>query len=142
MKTIASTLAILLLAFSTAFATPFPKDTRVVGVVFDKGADTVKIPDETKRDAPVMYRVRAKKGQTLTIILSPENQNADFVLYAPGKWPGVVRHDSGAAGNRHYSGQIDSDGVYAIVVSPSPEGRDQGEPAKYELTITLRSASK
>jgi hypothetical protein len=89
-----------------------------------------------------MYRVRAKEGQTLTVILSPENQNADFVLYAPGKWPGVVRHDSGAAGNRQYSGKIDSDGVYAIVVSPSPKGLDQKVTAKCELTITLKSAAK
>lgn len=86
-------------AFALFAATAFAKDTRVVGLVFDKGAETATIPDETKGDEPVMYRFRAKKGQSLSVTLNPGSQNVDFIFYGPGKWPGRVMHDSAASGS-------------------------------------------
>jgi len=142
MKSIVTIIAMLLFTLSTAFAAPFPRDTRVVGVGFEPGTDTTSITDETRSDAPVMYRFSAKKGHILTVVLKPENQNADFVLYAPGKWPGEVRHDSATVGNRQFTGDIERAGVYAVVVSPSPREGDKGAPVKFDLTISLKHAAK
>ncbi len=68
--------------FALFAASAFAKDTRVVGLVFDKGAETATIPDEIKGDEPVMYRFRAKRGQSLAVALKPLNRNTDFILCA------------------------------------------------------------
>ena len=140
MKQIISTVVLLMLTVSMVFASAFPRDTRVVGVVFDPGEDTINIADETKTDAPVMYRFRATQGQSLSVALSTESEKADFKLYAPGKWPGIVIHDSGAGDGLHFKGKIEQDGAYAVVVSPSTKGKNQGASAKFDLMITLKSA--
>jgi len=139
MKRIATTAAAALVALFAV--TTFAKDTRMVGVAFERGAETAQIADEIKGDEPVMYRFRAKKGQPLSVVLSPKNQNTDFILYAPGKWPGTELHNSGAAGRHQYAGQVDRDGVHAVLVSRSA-GRDPLEPAKFDLTITLKKVAK
>lgn len=139
MKRIATTVAAALLALCAV--TAFAKDTRMVGLAFERGAETAQIADEIKGDEPVMYRFRAKKGQPLAVVLSPKDQNADFILYAPGKWPGTELHNSAAGGRLEYARKVDRDGVHAVLVSRSA-GRDPGEPAGFELTITLKQAAK
>ncbi len=138
MKYLARSAAIALFALFAASA--FARDTRVVGVVFDKGAETAQITDEIKGDEPVMYRFRAKKGQFLSVTLNPKNQNADFILYGPGKWPGTVMHDSAASGSRQFDWKAQSDGSHAVLVSRSAN-RDTSEPAKFDLTINLKKSA-
>jgi len=139
MKRIVTTAAAALLAL---FATgTFAKDIRMVGVAFERGAERAQIADEIKGDEPVMYRFRATTGQLLSVVLSPKNQNADFILYAPGKWPGTELHNSAAAGKLQYAGQVDRDGVHAVLVSRRA-GRDPGEPVGFDLTINLKKAAK
>ena len=139
MKNIAKTAAAALLALFAASA--LAKDTRMVGLVFDKGAETAQIPDEIKGDEAVMYRFRAKKGQSLAVALTPRNQNANFILYGPGKWPGTVMHDSAASGSYQFDGKAQSDGPHAVLVSRNP-GSDKGEPAKFDLAITVKKAAQ
>jgi hypothetical protein len=138
MKHLAAVLVMLMLALSSAFASPFPKDTRVVGLAFDKGGKTITIPDEATRAAPVMYRFKAAKGQSLSVVLKSANQDAEFRLYAPGKWPGELVHDSAASGNRQYNARIDRDGTHAVVVAPGAGAGDTGAPVRFELVITLQ----
>jgi hypothetical protein len=139
MKRLATTAAAALLALFAVTANA--KDIRMVGVAFERGAETAQIADEVKGNEPVMYRFQAKKGQPLSVVLSPKNQNTDFIVYAPGKWPGTELHNSAVAGKLQYSGRGDRDGVHAVLVSRSA-GRDAGEPAGFDLTITLKKAAQ
>lgn len=139
MKRIATTAAAALVALFSVAA--FAKDIRMVGLAFERGAETAQIADEVKGDEPVMYRFRAATGQVLAVVLSPKNRNTDFILYAPGKWPGTELHNSAAAGKLQYAGPVDRDGVHAVLVSRSA-GRDPGEPAGFDLTITLKKAAQ
>lgn len=139
MKWIAATAAAVLFALFTM--TGFAKDIRMVGVAFERGAETAQITDEIKSDEPVMYRFRAATGQFLAVVLSPKNQNTDLILYAPGKWPGTELHDSAAGGKLQYAERVDRDGVHAVLVSRSV-GRGPGEPAGFDLTIELKNAAK
>ncbi len=139
MKRIATTAAAALLALFAV--TAIAKDIRMVGVAFERGADTARIADEVKGDEPVMYRFRAATGQDLSVVLSPKNGNTDFILYAPGKWPGTELHSSAAGGRLQYAGRVDRDGVHAVLVSRSA-GRDPGEPARFDLAITLKKAAQ
>lgn len=139
MNRIATTVAAALLALFTV--TAFAKDIRMVGVAFERGAETAQIADEVKGDEPVMYRFRAANGQYLEVVLGPKNRNTDFILYAPGKWPGTELHSSAAAGKLQYAGRVDRDGVHAVLVSRGA-GRDPGQPAGFELTITLKKVAQ
>lgn len=139
MKRIATTAAAALLALFAV--TAIAKDIRMVGVAFERGAKTAQIADEVRGDEPVMYRFRAATGQYLAVVLSPKNRNTDFIVYAHGKWPGTELHNSGAAGKLQYAGQVDRDGVHAVLVSRSA-GHEPGEPAGFDLTITLKKAAQ
>jgi len=142
MKRFAKLAGIALLALAGVSAQAgdprLPPDTRMVGVVFHKGADTAHVVDEIKGDQPVMYRFKPAKGQALTVELRPKDQNTEFVLFAPGKWPGTELHDSAAKGSRQYSGKVDRDGMHAVLVSRAA-GADKAAPARYDLTITMKS---
>jgi hypothetical protein len=48
-------------------------------------------------------------------------------------------HDSAASGSQRFEGKVASDGPHAVLVSRSA-GRDPGEPARYDLAITLKKA--
>jgi hypothetical protein len=139
MKRIATTAVATLLALFDV--TALARDIRMVGVAFERGAETAQITDEVKADEPVMYRFRAATGQDFAFVLSPKNRNVDLILYAPGKWPGTELHNSAAAGRLQYAGQVGRDGVHAVLVSRSA-GRAAGEPAGFDLTITLKKAAQ
>ncbi len=114
-------------------------DTRMVGVVFDKGADTIEIADEVQADESVMYRLRAKEGQVLSVSLRPLDENTEFILYGPGKWPGEELHSSATDGRYDYRGQCRREGPYAVLVSrtPASAGRED-EAARFELVLVLQ----
>ena len=129
-----------LLALITAAA--FADNTRMVGVVFDPGADTAELSDELKGDESVMYRFRPSRGQVLTVSLSAEDPDTAFIVYAPGKWPGDELHNSKTDGSREYEGEIDRNGPHAVLVFRDGETTDEEENAKYDLAISLKTAIK
>lgn len=134
------TTAVLLAAFA-AHAYP-AEDIRMVGVAFHKGADTADIADKLTGKESVMYRFRAKNGQFLQVALRPKDQQTDFILYAPGKWPGQELHNSETVGSREYKGRVDRDGVHAVKVFQRQNASLQGQASEFELVITLKEAEK
>ncbi len=117
-------------------------DVRMVGIVFDDGADTAELSDSITGDESVMYRFRAKDGQRLRVVLRPGNDNTHFILYAPGKWPGEVRHDSERGDGYEFDGRIDRDGFHAVTVFQEPDASRAGRRASYELVITLEDRAE
>lgn len=113
------------------------EDIRMVGVAFHKGADTADIADRLTGKESVMYRFRAKNGQLLQVSLLPKDRQTDFILYAPGKWPGRVLHDSTTGGTREFKARVDSDGVHAVKVFQRAGASPQGQAAEFELVIKL-----
>ncbi len=116
-------------------------NVRMVGVVFDRGADTAEIADKITGDESVMYRFKANDGQFLQVSLRPDNQHTDFILYAPGKWPGEELHDSRATGSREFEGRLVKDGFHAVLVTQGGGANGGGKTSKYDLVITLREQS-
>lgn len=112
-------------------------NVRMVGVVFDAGADTFESSDKLTADESVMYRFRPKEGQNLHVRLSPDNDHTDFIVYAPGKWPGEVLHDSEATGIYEYSGTVNRTGPHAVSVFQSQDAIADNLTGRYELLIEL-----
>ena len=133
---------ILLVTFTMYGCATTTDNTRMVGLVFDPGADTAEITDEITGSESVMYRFKGKPGQDLRISLRPNNQRTEFVLYAPGKWPGEEMYNSKAGGSREYRGQLYRDGMHAIQVFQAGNASSGGQISKYDLVITLRNAAR
>ena len=89
-------------------------DVRMVGVVFDPGSDQLKTTDKITADESVMYRFRPKEEQLLRVRLKPDNDHTNFIVYAPGKWPGKVLHDSESSKVMEYEGTVTQTGAHAV----------------------------
>ena len=129
---IATMLLFLLTMYGCATTTD---NTRMVGLVFDPGADTAEITDEITGSESVMYRFKGRPGQDLKVSLRPNNRHTEFLLYAPGEWPGEEMYNSKAGGSREYRGELYRDGMHAIQVY---QPGNAGQTSKYDLVITLK----
>lgn len=110
----------------------------MVGVVFDPGSESIEISDEITGAESVMYRFAGEPGEALQVSLRPTDEPVEFVLYAPGPWPGEEMFDSRTAGSREYEGELYRDGMHAVQVIRTGGARG-GEPsARYELVLTKR----
>jgi len=117
-------------------------DVRVVGVVFDRGADQMEVADTIEGNESVMYRLRPKEGQAFRVRLSADNDHTDFIVYAPGKWPGKVLHDSDASGVMEYEGVVTKTGPHAVSVFQSPQAVEQQSTSNYKLIIEVKDTTK
>lgn len=94
-----------------------------------KGTTTVS--GSVIRGERARYTVNAKAGQTLTVNITSDENNAVFQIYFPGEketLPGAGEMDDATK----WSGKIPADNEYVIVVGPT-----RGN-ATYKLTCSLK----
>ena len=124
-----SVLAILLIAAATTWAQKrvrFPPGRTTVVL---KGRTTGG-PSESGGMNPVSYKLRARKGQTMTLHLTSAKKNAVFGLYAPG-----MDLVEGAQTVADWSGELPKTGDYEIIVFPE----DEKTNTTFTLEITVRN---
>jgi hypothetical protein len=124
-----SVLAVLLIAAASTWAQK--------RVVFPPGRTTAVLkgrttggPSESGGMNPVSYKLRARKGQTMTLHLTSAKKNALFGLYAPG-----MDLVEGAQSVADWSGKLPKTGDYEIIVFPEDEKTD----TTFTLEITVRN---
>jgi len=123
-----SVLAILLVASVTIWAQKRVKFPPGRTTVILKGKTTGG-PSESGGMNPVSYKLRAKKGQTMTLHLTSAKKNALFGLYAPG-----MDLVEGAQSVADWSGKLPKTGDYEIIVFPEDEKTD----TTFTLEVTIR----
>jgi hypothetical protein len=123
--------ALLALSFMTAQTTWAQKRIR-----FPPGRTTVVLkgkttggPSESGGMNPVSYRLRARKGQEMTLHLTSAKNNAVFGLYAPG-----MDLVEGAQNTADWSGTLPKTGDYEIIVFPE----DEMTNTTFTLEVTIR----
>lgn len=123
-----SFLAILLLTTATTWAQKRVK--------FPPGRTTVVLrgrttggPSESGGMNPISYKLRARKGQTMTLHLTSAKKNAVFGLYAPGM--DLIERAQSVA---DWSGELPKTGDYEIIVFPE----DEKTNTRFTLEITIR----
>lgn len=129
MRKLSAALLILLLATAPAWG-------KTIVVRFPKGRTTVILkgrttggPSESGGMDPITYRLRARKGQTLTLHLTSVKKNAIFGVWAPGMNPVDV------GGNAtDWSGTLPKTGNYEISVWPE----DEATNTAFTLEVTIR----
>ena len=131
MKKFAAPLLVLVLAAAAAPA-------KTVNVRFPKGRTTVILkgrttggPSESGGMDPITYRLRARKGQTMTLHLTSAKRNAVFGVWAPGMDPLDVGQNA-----TDWSGTLPKTGAYEISVWPEDEATD----TTFTLEVTIRNA--
>ena len=123
-------LALSLLAVPAAWAKTIP-------VKFPPGRTTVILkgkttggPSEAGSMDPVVYRLRARAGQRMTVHLTSVKRNAIFAISAPR---GGAMPDE-AIGVKDWSGALPTSGNYEIMVYPDDEQTDTA----YTLEVSIR----
>ena len=122
-------LASVLLMTTTAWA-------KIIVVKFPTGRTSVVLkgkttggPSESGGMDPIAYRVRARKGQKMTLHLTSAKKNAVFGVYLPG----MDLLDVGPKAT-DWSGPLPKSGVYEIIVFPE----DEATNTTFTLEITIR----
>lgn len=130
MKRLAVALLILLLFVPTVTS------GKTIRVKFPPGRTTVILtgkttggPSESGGMNPITYRLRARKGQYMTLHLTSPKKNAVFGVYAPG----MELLDTGE-NSMDWSGRLPKSGDYEIMVFPSDETTD----TTFTLEVTVR----
>ena len=128
-RKVALLLVLLLLAAPNAWA-------KTIRVKFPPGRTTVILkgtttggPSESGGMDPITYRLRARKGQTLTLHLTSAKKNAVFGVWAPGMEPMDVGQNP-----TDWSGTLPKTGNYEISVWPE----DEMTNTTFTLEVTIR----
>ena len=128
-RTVILLLALSLLLASNAWA-------KTIRVKFPPGRTTVILkgrttggPRESGGMDPITYRLRARKGQTLTLHLTSAKKNAIFGVWAPGMEPMDVGQNA-----TDWSGTLPKTGDYEISVWPE----DEMTNTTFTLEVTIR----
>jgi hypothetical protein len=125
-KRVMAALFIGALAAGSIFADGVKKKVR-----FARGTSSTTITGAVIRGDRDRYYVGAKKGQTMTVSIKSEEDNAVFQIYLSGEQkslPGAGDEDDAPK----WSGELPADDEYVIVV-----GGTRGN-ASYTLTISVK----
>ena len=109
---------------------------KTIRVKFPPGRTTVILkgrttggPSESGGMNPITYRLRARKGQTLTLHLTSAKKNAIFGVWAPGMDPLDVGQNP-----TDWSGTLPKTGDYEISVWPE----DEATNTTFTLEVSIR----
>jgi hypothetical protein len=87
-------------------------------------------PSESGGMNPVSYKFWAKKGQTLTLVLTSTKGNAVFAVYLPQMSDFLTDSQN----TTNWNGKLPKTGDYEIMIFPEDEVTD----TNYKLTITIK----
>lgn len=104
-----------------------PQDRTTVDqkIVFKRGANSAVIKKQIRLGMSHQYRIRAREGQNMTVILKTGKQTS-FTVYAPTE--GIIE---GADGETKWRGMVNESGEYLIVI-----GTDA--TANYTLEVSIK----
>lgn len=100
-------------------------------VRFPRGSSSTTISGAVVRGDRDRYYLEAKKGQTMSVKISSEEDNAVFQIYLPGEQEALSGAGDGDDAT-NWSGELPADAEYVIVV-----GGTRGN-ASYKLTVSIK----
>ncbi len=113
-------------------------DARIVRIQFDSGTSSAVVTDRIAGHEYVLYKLRAREGQFLTVSLRPDNQSADFNIYIPGRGPGdEALYSSATGGDRKYHGQLYAGGDHTVSVFLNRNAARQEQVANFDIEFEL-----
>ena len=121
--------AIFILTSASAFET-----AKIQTVHFAKGSNSKSIHDTLKGWEMKEYRLGAKAGQKMKVVLESTNDAAAFNIWAPGQEMAIF---NGSDMGNTFNGVLPKDGTYRVQVYLMRNEARRGETAKYTLTFAI-----
>lgn len=132
-------MAIGLVSFST-FAVA--EDARDEQVRFTHGTSVTTIKATITGWESVNYKLRARAGQSMIVVLNTSNSGNYFNIYTPGKGPGDAAVFIGTSRGNRYEGILPTDGEYTVQVFLMRNAARRNEKANYTLEIGIDGQAK
>jgi len=132
MKSILIRALSLFLIFSISAATAV--EIREERVQFKPGETGATIKGRIKDRQIVDYRLSAKAGQSMVVILETSNRSNYFNITAPGADSAMF---IGSISGNRFVGGLSKDGEYTVRVYLMPTARRRGETAEYTINFAL-----
>ena len=129
------------IALIASLAAPFTvpvlaQEARTEIVSFMAGETGATVTGRVTGDESVNYVIRAEEGQSMEVILTPDNASTYFNVFAPGKTPGQDEAMFiGSVSGTEYSGILPADGDYVIQVFLMRNAARRNEVVNYTLDI-------
>ena len=121
--------SLLILSSAGAFET-----VQTQMVHFAKGASSETIHDTLKGWKLKEYRLGAKAGQRMNVVLNSSNDALFFNIWAPGEEMALF---NGSDMGSSFSAALPKDGTYRIRVYLMRNEARSGEKAEYTLTLAI-----
>lgn len=126
--------------FAVAAPTVVAADTIVSKPIqFAKGATSATVKGSLKGDSTIDYKLRAKAGQTMTVVLKSSNGSNYFNVLPPGS--SDVAIFIGSNEGNEWKGVLPADGEYTIRVYLMRSAARRNESASYSLTVGIMGAA-
>ena len=120
----------------------FAQDTRDEQVQFARGTSGATIRETITGHQSVNYKVTAKAGQSMVLVLTTDNASNYFNIFAPGKVPGDEAMFIGSTQGDRYAGTLPKDGEYKVQLFLMRNAARRNEKANYTLEIKIEGSAK
>lgn len=115
----------------------FADETAQERIEFEKGKSRAVVSGEVTGHNQVLYKLHAKEGQFLTVIMRPEVNGADFNIFIPDRGPGDEALFSSSAGGKRYLGQLYKTGNHTIQVFLNRAAAGRGDTLDYKMVVRV-----
>ncbi len=132
-----STVFIIVTWLTLFSASVFAQDARDEQVRFEPGSSGTTIKETITGYESVNYKLRAKAGQSMSVILDTSNGSNYFNIFEPGKAPGDEAMFIGSMHDGRYDGILPASGEYTLQVFLMRNAARRNENAQYTLTIRI-----
>lgn len=124
-------------AISCILALPASADIETVPLHFDRKTSEANIKGILKGDRITDYLLRAKAGQTISIVFKPSNNSAYVNVLPPDSADSAIF--IGSAGGNEWTGTLPSSGDYRIRTYLIRSAARRNESSNYTLLIGITS---
>ena len=115
----------------------FAQEARDESVRFAPGTSSATIKEIITGYQSVNYKLGAKAGQHMVVVLKTDNGSNYFNIFVPGKGPGDEAMFIGSQQGGHYEGTLPADGEYTVQVYLMRNAARRSEKANYNLEIGI-----
>lgn len=106
-------------------------------IQFERGKSEAILTGKVTGRDDVLYKLKARDGQFLTVQMLPGSKPTDFNIFIPGRGPGDEALYTSATGGGKYTGQLYKTGDHSILVFQNRAAARRGETTDFKLLVRV-----
>lgn len=112
-------------------------DEKVERIQFERGSSQAVVSGKLTGRDDVLYKINARDGQFLKVVMLPGGKGADFNIFIPERGPGQEALYNSSTGGRQYIGQLYKSGDHSILVYQNRAAARRGETVEYKMLVSI-----